>query len=275
MPFLSDSAPNIPIMRVVTSRYGSETILPSTVSMVPLSSIGAVSSREEMNCELTSPLIDTSPPLFGPWTVTGGRPSLDEHLTPQDVSASRSGPIGLFFSESSPVIVTGLSNMEQIPENSLMVVPEFLASTGTVGADRSPPSMVAVSPSMDTDAPMALQASMVARVSADSRQLSTTDRPSAMEARKRALCVWLLEGGGETSPSMSPPRNVMVVIRIASWKSKSFLPGPDPDPSRTKVRRPRAPLWPRPVRSRTSRHRALPCPRPVPRRSCPRLGRRI
>ena len=185
---------------------------PSMVITESFFSMGAASISDVMNWELTFPLIETGPPASGPWTVTGGNPLSDEQDTPQDDSASRRGPMGLFFSDSSPVMVTGRSNMEQIPVNSLIVVPEFLASTAIDGADRSPPSMVALAPSSDTDAPIALHASIVVSVSADRRQLSMTDLPFAMEARKSALWVWLLDGGGEMSPAMLPPWNCMVVI---------------------------------------------------------------
>ena len=80
-------------------------------------------------------------------------------------------------------------------------------TAGITGAVRAP------------DGSIALQASMVASVSADSRQFVSCERPSAIEARNTARCVWLLDGGGDILPDISPPRNAMLVIRRTSWLS--------------------------------------------------------
>ena len=200
----------------VTSRYGAETMSPSTVISESRSSIGETIRREVMNWELTPPSIETLPPRLGPLTVTGGSPLSDPQTVPVCSSAERSGPIGLFLRESSPVMVDSPSNIEQMPAKILMVVPEFSASTNP-GAWRSPPVIVLTSPSPSTSAPMALHAARVALVSADIRALETTDLPLAMDARKNALWVWLLDGGGETVPSSLPPWNAMdVILRTSS-----------------------------------------------------------
>ena len=219
LPSLRTSAPYSLIMCDVTSRYGADTGSPSIVMTDPSLSRGAVSIRDVMNWELTLPSMETGPPRFGPCTVTGGSPPLEEQATPQVPRACRRGPMGLFLRDSSPVMVTGRSNDEHMPVRILMVVPEFMASIGAAGALRSPPSTVASCPSSDTDAPIALQASMVASVSADSRQFESSERPSAIEARNTARCVWLLDGGGDILPDISPPRNAMLVIRRTSWLS--------------------------------------------------------
>ena len=115
------------------------------------------------------------------------------------------------------MMVDSPSNMEQIPAKILMVVPEFSASTWP-GVWRSPPLMVQTPSCSDVSAPMALHAARVALVSADSRALDTLDVPSAMDARKNARWVWLLDGGGETLPSSLPPLKAIEVIpRTSSW----------------------------------------------------------
>lgn len=125
--------------------------------------------------------------------------------------------MGLFSRDLSPVRVTGLSKVEHIPAAILIVVPEFRQSIGSAGAARMPPSISAVRRPTSMLAPMALQAAMVAIVSAESRQSSTLDLPAAMAARKIALWVWLLEGGGETAPFTSPPLNMIcVIVRTSS-----------------------------------------------------------
>ena len=115
------------------------------------------------------------------------------------------------------MMVDSPSNMEQIPAKILMVVPEFSASTWP-GVWRSPPSMVQMPSFSDVPAPMALHAARVALVSADSRALDTLEVPSAIDARKNARWVWLLDGGGETLPSSLPPLKAIEVIpRTSSW----------------------------------------------------------
>ena len=55
-------------------------------------------------------------------------------------------------------------------------------------------------------------------VSDDRSACVTTDSPFAMEARKNALWVWLLDGGGSTFPFISPLLNLMdVIVRTSSW----------------------------------------------------------
>ena len=76
--------------------------------------------------------------------------------------------------------------------------------------------MMASSPT-STSAPIALQAFRVAFVSADSSALDTLDVPSAMEARKNALWVWLLDGGGDIVPLRVPPlKAIAVTVRTSS-----------------------------------------------------------
>ena len=192
-------------------------MLPSTVTSESFSSMGDTMSSDVMNCELTPPSMETLPPWFGPLMVTGGSPSLDVQVDPVLSRAFRRGPIGLFLSDSSPVMVDSPSNMEQIPAKILMVVPEFSASTNP-GAWRFPPTMVQPSSSSVAVAPIALQAASVALVSADMRALDTWDAPSAIDARKNALWVWLLDGGGDVFPFRSPPLNAIEVIpRTSSW----------------------------------------------------------
>ena len=268
-PFLSAVAPKRRIMCAVTSRYGAETMLPSTVISESFSSMGETISSDVMNWELTPPSMETFPPRFGPLILTGGRPSLDEHAVPVCSSAVRSGPMGLFLSESSPVISDSPSNIEQMPAKILMVVPEFSASTKP-GAWRSPPVMTMTSPSSVTSAPMALHAASVALVSADMSAFDTLDVPFAMEARKNALWVWLLDGGGETVPSSLPPWKAMDVILRTSSLSESSLRLSCPYPRRNSCR----PLWrprsPPRGRNRTCPPRGRPCPWPSRRWSCPR-----
>jgi hypothetical protein len=86
-----------------------------------------------------------------------------------------------------------------------MVVPELPVSTVHIGACRFPPWMVTVSADSHISAPIALQAFKVSLVSADIRGLKITDLPLAIAARRNALCVWLLEGGGDTTPLIEPP----------------------------------------------------------------------
>ena len=123
--------------------------------------------------------------------------------------------MGLFLRESSPSMTVSPSNMELIPANILMVVPEFSAFT-CPGACRSPPSIVHTPSFSETFAPIATHAARVALASADMSALETRDVPSAMDARKNALCVWLLDGGGEVLPSSLPPLNAIEVIRRTS-----------------------------------------------------------
>ena len=82
LSFLDTLAPNKHIILEVTSRYGVDTMLPSTIMSVLEDNIGDTSINDEMYCELTPPSMCIVPPLFGPFRVTGGSPLLEVQVTP-------------------------------------------------------------------------------------------------------------------------------------------------------------------------------------------------
>ena len=87
---------------------------------------------DEINCELTLPIILVSPPSY-PGLINIGALSLsfkDLVLTPKGSKAFISSPIGRVFKESSPVNITSLSLKAETDVINRNVVPEFAKSIG-------------------------------------------------------------------------------------------------------------------------------------------------
>jgi hypothetical protein len=170
-------------------------------------SIGATIINDEMNCELMSPRMLTPPPRLGPRTVTGALPLSDEHTTPICVRASRRGPMGLDRNDASPVIVTGESNIDAIPVNKRIVVPEFSQSTTSCGTCGTSLCMRIRSQYRFTSAPIAAAAFSVDFVSWEFNALDIMHFFDDNADRKNALCVWLFDGGGVMTPLTDEPEN--------------------------------------------------------------------
>ncbi len=178
------------IVAIVASRYGFDTKFPSITMLSPFSVSGAQINNAEINWLEKFPGIVTSPPKIFPCTLIGGLPSVEEHLAPILSSASSSGCIGLFWRLSSPVRVVAWSNRLAMAEAILMVVPEFSA---LISGTNSPSPMGIVTRIDDSSfwiwAPKFLQASIVAKVSAENKTFSTLLLFPARDARKIARWV--------------------------------------------------------------------------------------
>jgi hypothetical protein len=107
-------------------------------------------------------------------------------------------------------MVTGDPNIDAMPVNNLIVVPELSASTTPEGACK--PSHVTWIPPQHppTSAPMLSMALRVALVSWEFSQLVIQHLSSESAERKNALCVWLFDGGGVIMPFTEPPENLII-----------------------------------------------------------------
>ena len=145
------------------------------------------------------------------------------------VSGTKSTPIfargatmrrmGRFLSDSSPVMVTSMSQGATTPMSRRAVVPELPQSMGATGwLGPSAPQPVTVPESdpsgwafKSTSAPKASTARMEARTSSESSTPERCEVPSAMAANSTARCEMDLSPGTVTSPLKGPPKGSMIV----------------------------------------------------------------
>ena len=145
------------------------------------------------------------------------------------VSGTKSTPIfargatmrrmGRFLSDSSPVMVTSMSQGATTPMSRRAVVPELPQSMGAAGwLGPSAPQPVTVPESdpsgwafKSTSAPKASTARMEARTSSESSTPERCEVPSAMAANSTARCEMDLSPGTVTSPLKGPPKGSMIV----------------------------------------------------------------
>ena len=145
------------------------------------------------------------------------------------VSGTKSTPIfargatmrrmGRFLSDSSPVMVTSMSQGATMPMSRRAVVPELPQSMGAAGwLGPSAPQPVTVPESdpsgwafKSTSAPRASTARMEARTSSESSTPERCEVPSAMAANSTARCEMDLSPGTVTSPLKGPPKGSMIV----------------------------------------------------------------
>ena len=145
------------------------------------------------------------------------------------VSGTKSTPIfargatmrrmGRFLSDSSPVMVTSMSQGATTPMSRRAVVPELPQSMGAAGwLGPSAPQPVTVPESdpsgwafKSTSAPKASTARMDARTSSESSTPERCEVPSAMAANSTARCEMDLSPGTVTSPLKGPPKGSMIV----------------------------------------------------------------
>ncbi len=145
------------------------------------------------------------------------------------VSGTKSTPIfargatmrrmGRFLSDSSPVMVTLMSQGATMPMSRRAVVPELPQSMGAAGwLGPSAPQPVTVPESdpsgwafKSTSAPRASTARMEARTSSESSTPERCEVPSAMAANSTARCEMDLSPGTVTSPVKGPPKGSMIV----------------------------------------------------------------
>ncbi len=148
-------------------------------------------SSEEMNWELTSPLMCVRVPVFGPRTSSGASPlpRVERHSAPSSPRASMSGCMGRLRMDSSPVRTVMHGRREAMPAMILMVVPELSTFMTSSGQRNRPPLMCSTSPSLSASAPNFLTAESVARVSPLSRGRRRCEVPSANRAR--AMARWV------------------------------------------------------------------------------------
>ena len=135
------------------------------------------------------------------------------------VSGTKSTPIfargatmrrmGRFLSDSSPVMVTSMSQGATMPMSRRAVVPELpqsMGAAGWLGPSAPQPVTVPVSDAVglggrvDTTAPRASTARMEARTSSESSTPVRCEVPAAMAANSTARCEMDLSPGTVTSP---------------------------------------------------------------------------
>ena len=127
--------------------------------------------------------------------------------------------MGRFLSDSSPVMVTSMSQGATMPMSRRAVVPELPQSMGAAGwLGPSAPQPVTVPESdpsgwafKSTSAPKASTARMEARTSSESSTPERCEVPSAMAANSTARCEMDLSPGTVTSPLKGPPKGSMIV----------------------------------------------------------------
>src|SRR6266567_1157191 len=112
--------------------YGRDSIVPSTFIVTSFVARGAAKRSPEMNWELMSPRIVTSPPLRGPLTSTS-KPRVSENAraeAPRSLMAFTSGSKGLLASFGLPVSLTVLREVDAIAVRNLRVAPDSPQSKG-------------------------------------------------------------------------------------------------------------------------------------------------
>ena len=127
--------------------------------------------------------------------------------------------MGRFLSDSSPVMVTLMSQGATMPMSRRAVVPELphsMGASGWLGPAAPQPVTVPVSVpsawrSSDTTAPRASTARMEARTSSESSTPVRCEVPAAMAENRTARCEMDLSPGTETSPASGPPSGSMIV----------------------------------------------------------------
>src|SRR2546425_4252604 len=131
----SDSSMEIPCLlntSIDIFTYGRDSSSPSTFIVTSLIARGAANRSPEMNWELMSPRIVTSPPLRGPLTSTS-KPCLSEIArasAPSVLIAFTSGSSGLLASLGLQVNLTVFSEVDEIAVRNLRVAPDSPQSMG-------------------------------------------------------------------------------------------------------------------------------------------------
>src|SRR5436309_14834606 len=172
--------------------YGRDSNASSTLIVTSLNANGAANRSPEMNWELMSPRIVTSPPLRGPLTRTS-RPCASEIAwadAPRALTAFTSGSNGLLASLRLPPSLTVFRDVEDIAVRNLRVVPDSPHSIGlfeVVGL-LTPLEIVRVFLTR-TFAPSLWIPSSVRCVSSQCNAPSITDFPGDSREARSALCV--------------------------------------------------------------------------------------
>src|SRR2546426_5202273 len=165
--------------------------------------MGAANRSPEMNWELMSPRIVTSPPLRGPLTRTSN-PFLSETVpaeAPRALTAFTRGSKGLLASLGLPLSLTVFREVDEIAVRNLRVAPESPQSMGLLDVVGllTPLEIVRVFLTR-TFAPNDRIPSSVRWVSSQCNAPSMTDFPGDSREARSALWVYALEPGAFTFP---------------------------------------------------------------------------
>src|SRR5450759_4112767 len=181
---------------------------------MPPGTRGETSMSAERNCEETSPRILTRPPRRDPPRIPAGRkPSRARHVTspPRFRIASKREDMGRSRIRRLPSRTNRPGRAARSAARKRAGVPASRTSILSSGAEspreRSGPRTRQPAPSKKISPPSNLSADANARVSEDSRGLSSTLSPSAQAAATSARFVRLLLPGTRRSPERRPRRS--------------------------------------------------------------------